>query len=224
MAIPDATYQAAANAVALLGNWLSLHTGSGGGTTGANEATGGNYGRVQTPKWTASGTGTDTSSAETINCAAASYIEGGIFSTETGDTLSPPTGLAVTQGTTGALPHGTYYYVCTATNWQGETIASNEVSLDITSGSTPSAELSCTAVTSAAGYNWYRGTAEGAEDVLLASTTSPSFTDVYGTTITQSPPIDNTASTFVGSSPFTGGEIEVSGDGATITVTAEIQA
>jgi len=79
MGIPNATHQAASNAIAGLGSWISLHTGAGAGTTGANEATGGGYGRVQTV-WSAGSTGTNTGSAVTIPCAAATYTEGGIFS------------------------------------------------------------------------------------------------------------------------------------------------
>lgn len=78
MGIPNATHQAASNAVAALGAYISLHTGAG-GTTGANEATGGGYARVQTT-WTAGSTGTNSGSVVNISCAAGTYVEGGIFS------------------------------------------------------------------------------------------------------------------------------------------------
>ena len=79
MGIPNATHQAASNAVAALGAYISLHTGAGGGTTGTNEATGGSYARVQTT-WTAGSTGTNSGSVVNISCAAGTYTEGGIWS------------------------------------------------------------------------------------------------------------------------------------------------
>lgn len=79
MGIPNATHQAASNAIAGLGAYISLHTGAGAGTTGTNEATGGGYGRVPTT-WTSGSTGTNTGSVVNIACAAGTYTEGGVFS------------------------------------------------------------------------------------------------------------------------------------------------
>lgn len=78
MGIPNATHQAASNAIAGLGTYISLHTGDP-STTGANEATGGGYARVQTT-WTAGSTGTNTGSVVNISCAAGTYTQGGIWS------------------------------------------------------------------------------------------------------------------------------------------------
>ena len=78
MGIPNATHQAASNAVSALGSYISLHTGDP-STTGANEATGGGYARVQTT-WTAGSTGTNTGSVVNISCAAGTYTQGGIWS------------------------------------------------------------------------------------------------------------------------------------------------
>jgi hypothetical protein len=86
MGIPNATHQAASNAIAGLGSWISLHTGTGGGTTGANEATGGGYARLATT-WTPGTTGVNNGSAVNINCAAGTYTEGGIFSAVTAGTF-----------------------------------------------------------------------------------------------------------------------------------------
>lgn len=83
MGIPNATHQAAASAIAALGAYIALFTGAGGGTTGANEATGGSYAR-QLTTWTAGTTGAETGSAVTIPCPAGSYTEGGIFSAASG--------------------------------------------------------------------------------------------------------------------------------------------
>lgn len=88
MGIPNATHKAASDAVAALGSYISLHTGAGAGTTGANEASGGTpaYARVQTT-WTSGGTGTNTGSQVTINAPAGTYVEGGIFSAATSGTF-----------------------------------------------------------------------------------------------------------------------------------------
>jgi len=86
MGIPDPTHQAASNAIAALGSYISLHTGAGGGTTGTNEATGGGYGRVQTT-WTPGSTGVNNGSVVNIACAAGTYTEAGIFSASTSGTF-----------------------------------------------------------------------------------------------------------------------------------------
>ena len=85
MGIPNATHQAASNAVAALGTYISLHTGDA-STTGANEATGGGYARVQTT-WTAGSTGTNTGSVVNISCAAGTYVQGGVWSALTTGTF-----------------------------------------------------------------------------------------------------------------------------------------
>ncbi|OMB98595.1 hypothetical protein A5746_14245 [Mycolicibacterium conceptionense] len=86
MGIPNGTHQAASNAIAALGAYISLHTGAGGGTTGTNEATGGGYTRKQTT-WTPGSTGVNTGSTVNIPCAAGTYTEGGIFSASTSGTF-----------------------------------------------------------------------------------------------------------------------------------------
>jgi hypothetical protein len=86
MGIPNATHQAASNAIAALGAAISLHTGAGGGTTGANEATGGGYTRIATI-WTPGTTGINNGSTVSINCAAGTYTEGGIWSATTAGTF-----------------------------------------------------------------------------------------------------------------------------------------
>jgi hypothetical protein len=85
MGIPNATHQAASNAIAALGSWVSLHTAAA-GTTGASEATGGGYTRVQTT-WTAGSTGVNNGSSVSVNCAAGTYLEGGIWSATTAGTF-----------------------------------------------------------------------------------------------------------------------------------------
>lgn len=85
MGIPNATHQAASNAIAGLGAYISLHTGDA-GTTGANEATGGGYARLQTT-WTAGSTGTNSGSVVNISCAAGTYVQGGIWSASSSGTF-----------------------------------------------------------------------------------------------------------------------------------------
>lgn len=79
MGIPNGSHQAASNAIAAIGAYISVHTGAGGGTTGTNEATGGGYARKLTT-WTAGTTGTNTGSTVNVPVAAGTYTEGGIFS------------------------------------------------------------------------------------------------------------------------------------------------
>lgn len=86
MGIPNATHKAASDAIAGLGRYISLHTGAGASTTGANEATGGSYARQQTT-WTSGSTGTNSGSEVNILCAAGTYTEGGIWSTLTTGTF-----------------------------------------------------------------------------------------------------------------------------------------
>lgn len=81
MAIPNATRQAASNAIAALGTWISVHTAAA-GTTGTSEATGGGYARKQTT-WTPNGSGSNNGSEVNIPVAAGTYVEGGIWSAVT---------------------------------------------------------------------------------------------------------------------------------------------
>lgn len=86
MGIPNLTHQNASNAIAAMGAYISLHTGAGGGTTGANEATGGGYLRKLTA-WTPNATGRNNGSLVNIPVAAGTYTEGGIFSASTSGTF-----------------------------------------------------------------------------------------------------------------------------------------
>lgn len=83
MGIPNESRQVASNAIAARGNWISLHTGVGGGTNGANETTGGGYQRRQTA-WTPGTTGVNTGTTVNSPCAAGTYTEGGVWSAQAG--------------------------------------------------------------------------------------------------------------------------------------------
>lgn len=86
MGIPNATHQDASDAIATGYRYISVHTGAGGGTTGANEAAGGGYARKQTT-WTPNGTGTNNGSQVNIPVSAGTYTEGGIWSAASGGTF-----------------------------------------------------------------------------------------------------------------------------------------
>jgi hypothetical protein len=85
MGIPNATHNTASNAIAALGNWISLHTAAA-GTTGASEATGGTYARKSTT-WTSTGAGANNGSVTNIPAPAGTYVEAGIFSAVTAGTF-----------------------------------------------------------------------------------------------------------------------------------------
>lgn len=122
------------------------------------------------------------------------------FITHTANTvaLAAPVLSAPTTATTGGtLAAGTYYYKATYTNTAGETVGSNEVS-QVTTGATSTVSFTIGAAPSGAtGTRVYRGTAAGAENVLIAtlSTTPTSYTDTgaAGTNATV-PTVDRTAS------------------------------
>ena len=224
MSIPNATHQVASNSVAALGNWISLHT-SAAGTTGANEASGSPYQRIQSTPWTPNGSGTNTGPQVFIPCPAGTYQEGGIWSVQVGTSLIAPTSLSATGSTSGGtFAAGTFYWVVTATNWQGETTISNEANATLT-GSTSSVGLAWSLPVGATGIKVYRGTAASAENVLVATLGAvTSYTDTGSAGVAATPPSSNSTSTFVGSNSFTGGSVTVSGSGASINVTPSIVA
>lgn len=233
MGIPNATHQAASNVIAGLGNWISLHTGAGAGTTGANEFSGTGYARVQATSSTPDGAGDNTLVQVNIPCPTntpVSVSESGIFSTKTGTFLSVPSGVSLSGSTAGGtISAGTWFLVMTAFNHAGETTASSEVSVT-TTGTTSSATVSWSHVSGVydlptigqylAGYRFYWGTVSGGENVLIgsasASATTWTYTGAAGTSAT--PPGANTAATFIASAPLVGGPFNANGPSASINV------
>lgn len=101
MGMPAATHQAASDAIAARGNFITLHTGAGGGTTGANEGAG--VTRKPTG-WTPDAAGNNNGTPVDIDAAAGTYTEGGIYSAATGGTFvgsAPFTGGSVIVNGTG---------------------------------------------------------------------------------------------------------------------------
>lgn len=94
-------------------------------------------------------------------------------------TLGVPTlTLGTTNTTGGTFGAGTFYWKITAYNSVGETVGSNEVTATLTANGTQ--VLTIGGVNAAAGYNIYRGTVPGAENVLVgtvAGQAATTFTD-----------------------------------------------
>lgn len=114
------------------------------------------------------------------------------------DLPAPVVSAPTTATTGGTLPASTqYYYVVTATNANGETIASNEVTQTTGSGtSTNTISLSWANVLHAYGYKVYRGTTSGGENALLTTITSGAtvtYTDTGTAGSAATPPGANTA-------------------------------
>lgn len=93
--------------------------------------------------------------------------------------LAPPVQSALsTAGTGGTITAGTYRYVVTAINTNGETTASNEQSIT-TTGSTSTVTVTWAAVVGATGYKLYKTTAGGATGTeLLYKTVGAVTTDI----------------------------------------------
>ena len=102
---------------------------------------------------------------------------------------SPSNLVATASSTGGSLPAATYYYVVTAVNADTETPPSAEVAVT-TKGTHSKVTLSWIGPP-ATGYNIYRGTSSGAENVLVQSVSGTTFSIIDsggGTTNTLPPP------------------------------------
>ncbi len=112
------------------------------------------------------------------------------------DLLGAPTQLAPSTATTGGniAASTTNYYVVTALNGFGETIASNEESITTGSGTATNANtISWNSVTNATSYRVYRGTTAGGENVYFAVASGTTFLDTGAAGTSGSPPAVNTA-------------------------------
>ena len=104
--------------------------------------------------------------------------------------LSPPSVSNISASSTGgSLAAGTYFYVVTWTNSNGETLASNELSVVTTSGTSSVSFSIQPAPVSTTSGRVYRGTATGMENVYYTiAATATSFTDTGAAAIAGSPP------------------------------------
>jgi autotransporter-associated beta strand protein len=126
------------------------------------------------------------------------YAEAGIYNinvtvTDTQNKGAPPIQNAPALAANGNYaPNSTIYYVITAVTAQGETAASNEESI-ITAKGMQTVILSWDPVANATGYNIYRRTAQGKEDVLMGSVSGSTltFTDTGVGGTVHSPPAGN---------------------------------
>lgn len=114
-----------------------------------------------------------------------------IFNTDRSITLAAvpgPVGLTATPSPTGGtLPAGLYYYLVTAIGPNGETIASNEVTVTL-SGATSSVALGWTVFGGATAYRIYRGSAQGYETLLASPAgTGVTYTDTGAGSLTATP-------------------------------------
>jgi hypothetical protein len=112
-----------------------------------------------------------------------------------GVTLAAPNVSVASSTTGGTFAAGTYFWVVTATDANGETTKSNEVNAALT-GSTSSATLTWNQVDGATGYKIYRGTTTTNENKLITTIGSGStltYVDTGTAGSTASPPGTNTA-------------------------------
>jgi hypothetical protein len=108
-------------------------------------------------------------------------------------TIPAPVLVSATASTTGGtLTAGSFWYVVTATNSNGETIASNQIGVSTTTG-TSSVALVWTGIDGATNYKVYRGTSSGAENKLITTTTALAYTDTGSAGTTATVPVSNTA-------------------------------
>lgn len=110
-----------------------------------------------------------------------------VFTTDRTITLAVVPGpvnlVAGVSASGGILPAGTYYYAVTAIGPNGETIASNEVTVTL-SGAASRVDLSWTAFAGATQYNVYRGTVVSGETLLA---TMPAAVKVPPTGVVATP-------------------------------------
>jgi trimeric autotransporter adhesin len=125
-----------------------------------------------------------------------SFTDAGGASTSQSPPGSNTTGLAAPTGLTlnnenfsnGALlTDSTFYYKVTAFDTTGESLPSSEVSISTAGNSWNVINVNWSAVTNAAGYRIYRGTSPNGENVLVATTTVPRYSDSGTESISQYP-------------------------------------
>lgn len=114
--------------------------------------------------------------------------------------MAPPSGLTATAvASGGTFAAGTYYWKITGVNARGETTASNEASVTLVLNGSATLAWSKLPV-GTTGYRIYRGTAAGAENILVfqnigtTQALGSSYTDTGLVGLASLPPVVNTAS------------------------------
>jgi len=123
------------------------------------------------------------------------YTSPAFLSAPTGTTYTDTGGTALTAGTVAAVSTATtsapYFWKVTATNTNGETLGSNEVTANIFPNGTQ--VLTWAAVPGATGYKVYRGTTTGAENTLVTTLGNvAAYTDTGTVGVAMTPPTTNT--------------------------------
>lgn len=131
----------------------------------------------------------------------------GVFYVESFTGLAAPTAPSATLASGGSLALNTeLFYVVTALEGAYESVASVEVHATPTVSGTQSITIAWTAVTGATGYKVYRGTATGAENLLVATImpgSTVSWTDTGSETgSTASPPTSSPTNILRGVMPM----------------------
>lgn len=94
------------------------------------------------------------------------------------DDLGAPTGLGSSvQNSGGAVPNGTFYFVVTALNNEGETVPSAQKSQAVAAGGDGIVDLTWTPKAGATGYRIYRGSVNGGPYGLIGEVTGTAFSD-----------------------------------------------
>lgn len=138
----------------------------------------------------ASGGVKDLAADPDLTATAAATGTAGWARCEDSGVATPVLNAPTTATTGGTLAEATYFYVITATNANGETVKSNEVS-QATTGTASTVGLSWTAITGATGYKVYRSTATGTEALLETLGAVTSYTDTGTATTAPTPPTSN---------------------------------
>ncbi len=159
-----------------------------------------------------------------INSAPASGNLIGTTDTQTvankilnGLTISPLTTPAAPTGTitlgTGSIGAGTYYYVITALDVQGETVKGTQSTGQVLA-STGEVALTWTAITGATSYKVYRSTTSGTytTPAYIANPTANSYTDTAASASSGAPPATDSSGTLTLNDPLS---IANGGTGAT---------
>jgi hypothetical protein len=105
-----------------------------------------------------------------------------------------PTGVPSASG--GVLATASYFYVYTGTNATGETLPSPASAVQAVTGPTGSDALTATTITSATGYNFYRGTSSLGPFFYAGTSATVNFTDTGATTGAVAPSSNTTGSVY----------------------------